>query len=107
MNENLEKDWKNFFIDEAKEVKVEPVLTREEKMALKKQPTIVIKGEDYIPKPKKVKKKPLTKSEEIALENKQAEEEDESSDSSHSSEYSSSDEEDAGNDEQHDILIKE
>jgi len=50
----------------------------------------------------------LTKSEEIALENKQAEEEDESSgSSSDSSEYSSSDEEDGGNDERHDILIKE
>lgn len=36
MNENPEKDWKNYFIEEAKEVKAEPVLTKEEKMALKK-----------------------------------------------------------------------
>lgn len=36
MNENPEKDWKNYFTEEAKEVKAEPVLTREEKMALKK-----------------------------------------------------------------------
>lgn len=66
------------------------MITKEEKLANKKKPTMMIKGETYVPKVKKIKKK-LTISEQINLENKKAEEEDdESSDSSSSCSSSSS-----------------
>jgi len=66
------------------------VMTKEEKLAAKKRPTMMIKGETYVPKVKKQKKR-LTISEQINLENKKAEEEDdESSDSSSSCSSSSS-----------------
>lgn len=86
-------------------------MTKEEKIAERRKPTVVIKGEEYVPKPLKAKTKAkiMSASEQIAQENKEAEEEDESSSSSDdSSEYSSSDEEEKEfHDAKHDIIIKE
>jgi hypothetical protein len=72
MNENPKSHWNSFFELNKKE-EIVKVLTKEEKYALKKRPSMIIKGETYVPKVKKAKKR-LTISEQINLENKKAEE---------------------------------